>query len=93
METENNQNVALCDLCGERPGSVEVTFVAGGEQRRGLLCERCARAALARQQGLVGRGPGRARAHRSSGAVRACGSRPAAAQLPVRLRSTGSGAT
>ena len=57
METENNQNVALCDLCGERPGSVEVTFVAGGEQRAGLLCERCARAALARQQGLSGGGP------------------------------------
>ena len=57
METDNNQNVALCDLCGERPGSVEVTFVAGGEQRAGLLCERCARAALARQQGLAGGGP------------------------------------
>ena len=57
MENENNQNVALCDLCGERPGSVEVTFVAGGEQRAGLLCERCARAALAQQQGLAGAGP------------------------------------
>jgi len=57
VENENNQNVALCDLCGERPGSVEVTFVAGGEQRAGLLCERCARAALAQQQGLAGGGP------------------------------------
>ena len=57
MEFENNQNVALCDVCGERPGSVEVTFVAGGEQRAGLLCERCARAALAHQQGLAGGGP------------------------------------
>jgi ATP-dependent Clp protease ATP-binding subunit ClpC len=57
VDNENNQNVALCDLCGERPGSVEVTFVAGGEQRAGLLCERCARAALAHQQGLAGGGP------------------------------------
>ena len=51
MDFENNQNLALCDLCGERPGSVEVTFVAGGERHSGLLCERCARAALAQQQG------------------------------------------
>ncbi|HSC04253.1 MAG TPA: ATP-dependent Clp protease ATP-binding subunit, partial [Solirubrobacteraceae bacterium] len=51
MEFENNQNLALCDLCGERPGSVEVTFVAGGERHSGLLCERCARIALAQQQG------------------------------------------
>jgi ATP-dependent Clp protease ATP-binding subunit ClpC len=51
VENENNQNVALCDVCGERPGTLEVTFVAGGERRAGLLCERCARAALAQQQG------------------------------------------
>ncbi|MBV9606225.1 MAG: ATP-dependent Clp protease ATP-binding subunit [Solirubrobacterales bacterium] len=51
VDFENNQNLALCDLCGERPGSVEVTFVAGGERHSGLLCERCARAALAQQQG------------------------------------------
>ena len=57
MEIENNQNLALCELCGERPGSVEVTFVAGDEQRAGLLCERCARAALAHQQELAGDGP------------------------------------
>ena len=51
MENEYNQSVALCDVCGERPGTLEVTFVTGGEHRAGLLCERCARAALAQQQG------------------------------------------
>ncbi|HET6864648.1 MAG TPA: ATP-dependent Clp protease ATP-binding subunit [Solirubrobacteraceae bacterium] len=59
MDFETNQNVALCDVCGERPGSVEVTFVAGGERRSGLLCERCARIALAHQHGgLPGGFPG-----------------------------------
>jgi ATP-dependent Clp protease ATP-binding subunit ClpC len=56
VEFENTQNVALCDVCGERPGAVDVTFVAGGERRAGLLCERCARVALA-QQGGLGAGP------------------------------------
>ena len=51
MESENNQNPRLCDVCGERPGSVEVTFVADGQRRQGLLCERCARAAIAQQRG------------------------------------------
>ncbi|MGN6870079.1 MAG: AAA family ATPase [Solirubrobacteraceae bacterium] len=51
MERENNQNARLCDVCGERPGAVEVTFVADGERRQGLLCERCARAAIAQQRG------------------------------------------
>ncbi len=51
MDSEINQNLALCDICGERPGAVEVTFVAGGERRSGLLCKRCARIALAHQQG------------------------------------------
>jgi ATP-dependent Clp protease ATP-binding subunit ClpC len=53
VDFENNQNVALCDLCGERPGAVEVTFVTGGQRHSGLLCERCARIALAQQQGGV----------------------------------------
>ena len=57
MEFENNQNLALCDLCGERPGAVEVTFVAGGERHSGLLCERCARIAMAQQQGGLAGGP------------------------------------
>ena len=51
MESETNQNARLCDVCGERPGSVEVTFVADGQRRQGLLCERCARAAIAQQRG------------------------------------------
>jgi ATP-dependent Clp protease ATP-binding subunit ClpC len=51
VESDNNQNARMCDLCGERPGMYDVTFVAGGEQRSGTLCQRCARAALAQQQG------------------------------------------
>jgi ATP-dependent Clp protease ATP-binding subunit ClpC len=57
VEFDNNQNARLCDLCGERPGAVDVTFVAGGEQHNGVLCERCARAAMAQQQGGLGPGP------------------------------------
>jgi ATP-dependent Clp protease ATP-binding subunit ClpC len=54
VDYENNQNLALCDLCGERPGAVEVTFVAGGQRHSGLLCERCARLAMAQQSGFPG---------------------------------------
>ncbi len=50
METENNQDVRLCDVCGERPGTFEVTFVADGQRQPGFLCERCARAAIAQQR-------------------------------------------
>ena len=64
METENqnNQNVRLCDLCGERPAAVDVMFVAGGERRNGGLCEQCARDAMTQQQlggglGFPGAGP------------------------------------
>jgi ATP-dependent Clp protease ATP-binding subunit ClpC len=48
FESMNNQN--LCDLCGERPAVVDVMFAAGGMRRRGALCERCARDAMAQQQ-------------------------------------------
>src|ERR1700744_3880571 len=41
----------LCDICGERPGVVQVMFAGGGARRSGLLCERCAREAMAQQQG------------------------------------------
>src|ERR1700716_1906907 len=41
----------LCDVCHERPAAVEVLFVSGGEQRPALLCERCARRAMAAQRG------------------------------------------
>ncbi len=47
----NNENERLCDVCGERPPVVDVMFVAGGEQRPGSLCERCARRAMAARQG------------------------------------------
>jgi ATP-dependent Clp protease ATP-binding subunit ClpC len=59
VESQNNQNARLCDACGERPGAVEVTFVADGEHRQGFLCERCALAAIAQQRGggLLGGGP------------------------------------
>jgi ATP-dependent Clp protease ATP-binding subunit ClpC len=44
-------NARLCDICGERPGVVQVMFAGGGARRSGLLCERCAREAMAQQQG------------------------------------------
>ena len=46
-----NQNNRLCDVCGQRPGVVQVMFAGGGSRRAGLLCERCAREAMAAQQG------------------------------------------
>ena len=55
-ENQNNENVRLCDLCGERPAAVDVMFVAGGERRQGGVCEQCARDAMAQQQ-LGGGGP------------------------------------
>ena len=51
FETQNNENARLCDLCGERPGVVQVMFAGGGSQRSGVLCERCAREAMAQQSG------------------------------------------
>jgi ATP-dependent Clp protease ATP-binding subunit ClpC len=50
-ENTNPQNVRLCDICGERPGVVQVMFAGGGGRRAGLLCERCAREAVAAQRG------------------------------------------
>jgi ATP-dependent Clp protease ATP-binding subunit ClpC len=44
-------NTRLCDICGERPGVVQVMFAGGGARRSGLLCERCAREMIAQQQG------------------------------------------
>jgi ATP-dependent Clp protease ATP-binding subunit ClpC len=49
FENQNNDNVRLCDLCGERPAAVDVMFVAGGERRHGGVCEQCARDAMAQQ--------------------------------------------
>ena len=50
FENQNNENVRLCDLCGERPAAVDVMFVAGGERRHGGVCEQCARDAMTQQQ-------------------------------------------
>ncbi|MFZ0043326.1 MAG: ATP-dependent Clp protease ATP-binding subunit [Solirubrobacteraceae bacterium] len=51
FENTNPQNARLCDVCGERPGVVQVMFAGNGGRRAGLLCERCARQAMAAQQG------------------------------------------
>ena len=51
FDNTNPQNVRLCDICGERPGVVQVMFTGGAGRRAGLLCERCARDAVAAQQG------------------------------------------
>ncbi|HZE03630.1 MAG TPA: AAA family ATPase, partial [Solirubrobacteraceae bacterium] len=51
FETQNSRNTHLCDVCGERPGVVQVMFAGPGGRRGGLLCERCAREAMAQQQG------------------------------------------
>ena len=56
FDTQNNQTAPLCDVCGERPGVVQVMFAGGGSRRAGLLCERCARQAMAAQQGGAGGG-------------------------------------
>jgi ATP-dependent Clp protease ATP-binding subunit ClpC len=51
FETQNNTAAPLCDVCGERPGVVQVMFAGGGGRRAGLVCERCAREAIAAQGG------------------------------------------
>jgi ATP-dependent Clp protease ATP-binding subunit ClpC len=51
FEDRNRHGEQLCDICGERPGVVQVMFAGGGARRTGLLCERCAREAMAQQQG------------------------------------------
>ena len=53
MEFQNtdNENVRICDVCGQRPAVAQVRFVAGGEQRDGAVCEQCAREAMSAQGG------------------------------------------
>ena len=51
FENTNPQNARLCDICGERPGVVQVLFAGGTGRRAGLLCERCAHQVMAVQQG------------------------------------------
>jgi ATP-dependent Clp protease ATP-binding subunit ClpC len=77
-ENQNNQNVRLCDLCGERPAAVDVMFVAGGERRNGGLCEQCARDAMTQQQLGGGLGfPGASPAVRQQTGTRRRSSTPA----------------
>jgi len=54
FETQNNFAGRSCDVCGERPGVVQVVFAGPGGRRTGLVCERCAREAIAAQQGAFG---------------------------------------
>ena len=51
LSSQNNENARLCDVCGERPGVVQVMFAGGGSRRTGLVCETCAREMMAAQQG------------------------------------------
>jgi ATP-dependent Clp protease ATP-binding subunit ClpC len=51
FELQNDANPRLCDVCAERPGVVQVMFAGGGARRAGLVCERCAREAMAAQSG------------------------------------------
>jgi ATP-dependent Clp protease ATP-binding subunit ClpC len=57
FETTDSMNARLCDICGERPGTVQVTFAGGGARRSGLLCERCVRQSIAQQGGMPDGGP------------------------------------
>ncbi|MEA2210450.1 MAG: ATP-dependent Clp protease ATP-binding subunit ClpC [Solirubrobacteraceae bacterium] len=54
FEPQNFSDQRLCDVCGERPGVVQIMFAAGGAQRSAVLCESCARELMAQQQdGLI----------------------------------------
>jgi ATP-dependent Clp protease ATP-binding subunit ClpC len=76
LDNTNSQNAPLCDICGERPGVVQVMFAVGAGRRAGLLCERCARDVVAAQQsgapegGMFGglMGPGGVGANAGQGA-------------------------
>ncbi|HEX5194268.1 MAG TPA: ATP-dependent Clp protease ATP-binding subunit [Solirubrobacteraceae bacterium] len=48
----NNDGVRICDVCGERPAVAQVRFVAGGEQRDGVVCEQCMREAMSARGGF-----------------------------------------
>jgi ATP-dependent Clp protease ATP-binding subunit ClpC len=51
FEPQNLSDQRLCDICGERPGAVQIMFAAGGAQRSAVLCEPCARELMAQQHG------------------------------------------
>jgi ATP-dependent Clp protease ATP-binding subunit ClpC len=58
FEPQTFSSQRACDMCGERPGVVQVMFADGGGRRSAVLCERCARDLMAQQQGgLQGAGP------------------------------------
>ncbi len=58
FEHQNHSEAALCEICAERPGIVQVMVAGGGSRRSALICERCARDMMAAQQGgLAGVGP------------------------------------
>jgi ATP-dependent Clp protease ATP-binding subunit ClpC len=56
-EFENEPGAPLCDICGQRPGAVQVMFAHNGGRRSGLLCERCAREMVAGSAGGMFGGP------------------------------------
>jgi ATP-dependent Clp protease ATP-binding subunit ClpC len=58
FETTDSMNARLCDICGERPGTVQVTFAGAGSRRSGLLCEQCVRDTIAQQGGMPDGGLG-----------------------------------
>jgi ATP-dependent Clp protease ATP-binding subunit ClpC len=81
-----NRNSRVCDVCGERPGSVQVMFAGGGGRRAGLVCERCAREAMAAQSGVgldAASGPGGQRHDRAGAATRERARTRDASQTPA----------
>jgi ATP-dependent Clp protease ATP-binding subunit ClpC len=57
LEAHDSNEARLCDICGERPGSVEVIYTGGLGQRGGALCHQCAHEAMAVHQGGGAFGP------------------------------------
>jgi len=57
LSNQRGNQIELCDVCGERPATIGVMLVSAGGQREGALCERCARRAMAQQQGFIPGGP------------------------------------
>jgi ATP-dependent Clp protease ATP-binding subunit ClpC len=51
LEPQNSNEARRCDICGERPGAVDVIYTGGAGQRGGSLCQQCARDAVSAAQG------------------------------------------
>jgi ATP-dependent Clp protease ATP-binding subunit ClpC len=75
LHNANNENMRLCDVCGERPAVAQVRFVTGGESHDGAVCEQCAREAM----GAVG-GPLAPLAGGLLGGTEVAGGRPTVRQ-------------